>query len=202
MFLFTRARLRVEMIDDDKLRDNLIGDIENVDLLVKASLQMIKDGAIHENSEQIDLKKVIDDCLASAEIEGLPSSAKLPDEFVLEGRRLSLERLFTNLIDNALHYGRGVEIFGHKEPEANELVVQVCDRGPGLSDELKQRVFEPFYRIDRATSAIHVGLGMGIVQSIAQLHGASIELLDREGGGLIVELRFPLSHFVTERNSA
>ena len=163
---------------------------------------MIKDGAIHENSEQIDLKKVIDDCLASAEIEGLPSSAKLPDEFVLEGRRLSLERLFTNLIDNALHYGRGVEIFGHKEPEDNELVVQVCDRGPGLSDELKQRVFEPFYRIDRAPSAIHVGLGMGIVKSIAQLHGASIELLDREGGGLIVELRFPLSHFVTERNSA
>jgi len=198
----TRARLRVEMIDDEKLRDNLIGDIENVDLLVKASLQMIKDGAIHENSEQIDLKKVIEDCLASAEIEGLPSSAHLPDEFILEGRRLSLERLFTNLIDNALHYGRGVEIFGHKELEANELVVQVCDRGPGLNDELKQRVFEPFYRIDKAPSAIHVGLGMGIVKSIAQLHGASIELLDRDGGGLIVELRFPLSHFVTERNSA
>jgi signal transduction histidine kinase len=190
------------MIDDDTLRDNLIGDIENVDLLVKASLQMIKDGAIHENSEQIDLKQVIEAALASAEIEGLPSSAALPDGFILEGRRLSLERLFTNLIDNALHYGRGVEIFGHKDLDANELVVQVCDRGPGLSDELKQRVFEPFYRIDKAPSSVHVGLGMGIVQSIAQLHGASIELLDREGGGLIVELRFPLSHFVTERNSA
>ena len=71
-------------------------------------------------------------------------------------------------------------------------MVQVCDRGPGLSDDMKARVFEPFFRVQRQPSAVHVGLGMGIVQSIADLHGASIELKDREGGGLIVELAFPL----------
>jgi signal transduction histidine kinase len=67
---------------------------------------------------------------------------------------------------------------------------------------MKQRVFEPFYRIDKQPSSIHVGLGMGIVKSIAQLHGAEIQLLDRPGGGLIVEIRFPLSHFVTEGQSS
>jgi len=53
-------------------------------------------------------------------------------------------------------------------------------------------VFEPFYRVQRQPSSVHVGLGMGIVQSIAQLHGASITLKDRPRGGLNVELGFPL----------
>ncbi|QJD71637.1 ATP-binding protein [Marinobacterium sp. LSUCC0821] len=198
----TRARLRAEMIDDDHIRDGLVGDLENLEMLVKASLQMIKDAAIHENIETVDLNRLIQGCLASAKIEGLPCEASLPAKFEIEGRRLSLERLFTNLIDNALHYGRGVEIYGEIAADTNELVVQVCDRGPGLSDAMKQRVFEPFYRIDKQPSSIHVGLGMGIVKSIAQLHGADTLLLDRPGGGLIVEIRFPLSHFVTEGQSS
>lgn len=198
----TRARLRAELIDDEALKNSLIGDLENLEMLVKGSLQIIKEGAIHENTEDIDLKQLIERCLDSARIEDLPCTSNLPMDFHLEGRRLSLERLFTNLIDNALHYGRGVEIFGWEDQESAELITQVCDRGPGLSDEMKARVFEPFFRIDKAPSSVHVGLGMGIVQTIAQLHGAAIELKDREGGGLIVEVRFPLSHFVTEGQSS
>lgn len=198
----TRARLRAEMIDNQPLRDALIGDLENLETMVKASLQMIKEGAIHENSELIDLNALIRRCLDSARVVDLPCEARLPTDFFLEGRRLSLERLFTNLIDNALHYGRGVEIEGFTDRAADELVVQVLDRGPGLSDQMKARVFEPFFRIDKAPTSVHVGLGMGIVRSIAQLHGASIALQDRPGGGLIVEVRFPLSHFVTERQSS
>ena len=198
----TRARLRAELIDDHSVRDSLIGDLENLEMLVKASLQMIKDAAIHENIESVDLAQLIDRSLDSARIEGLPCRSNLPAKFTLEGRRLSLERLFTNLIDNALHYGRGVEVFGSINYNDQELIVQVCDRGPGLNDELKQKVFEPFYRIDKSPSSVHIGLGMGIVRSIAQLHGATVDLKDRHGGGLVVEVRFPLSHFVTEGQSS
>ncbi len=197
----TRARLRAEMVEDDVIRDGLVGDLENLDVMVKASLQMIKDGDIHENTQLVDLRKLIESCLKSAQVEGLPCHSSLPQNFQLEGRPLALERLFTNIIDNALHYGRGVEVFGTVEPDQEALVVQVCDRGPGLSNEQKNRVFKPFYRVDKAPSSVHAGLGMGIVKSIAQMHGASIELKDREGGGLIVELRFPLSHFVTLRTA-
>lgn len=189
----TRARLRAELITDDPLRAKLIGDLENLDMLVKASLQIIKDGAIHENSTQINFNQLINRCLDSARIEGLPCSAQVSKDLEFEGRPMALERLFTNLIDNALHYGRGVEIFGFREIDSGNIILQVCDRGPGLTDEQKSQVFEPFYRVQRAPSTVHVGLGMGIVKTIAQLHGASVELQDRSGGGLIVELRFPFT---------
>ena len=117
---------------------------------------------------------------------------------MLYGRPLSLERLFSNLVDNAIHYGRSVEIEGWTDLEGQQLVVQVCDRGPGLSEVQKQKVFQPFYRLDRQPTTIHAGLGLGIVQNIVQLHGAQIELKDRQGGGLIVEVRFPLSQFDTQ----
>ena len=186
----TRARLRAELINDEPLREALTGDLENLEALVKASLQMIKDGAIHENSERVNLKDLIERCLNSARIADLPCRSNITEELWMTGRPLSLERLFTNLIDNALHYGRAAEVNGWREKET--LVIAVCDRGPGISKDLKERVFEPFFRIDKAPTSVHVGLGMGIVRSIAQLHGASVELKDRHPTGLIVELRFPL----------
>ena len=180
------------MLDNELERDPIIQDLENLENLVVATLQMLKEGAIHENTKRVDLRSLIIRCLDSACVAGLPASHHLPDDFYLEGRPLSLERLFSNLIDNAIHYARGVEVYGSINATKQLLVVQVCDRGPGLSKEMKARVFEPFFRIKRQPSAVHVGLGMGIVQSIAQLHGANIELKDREGGGLIVEIAFPL----------
>ena len=192
----TRARLRAELIDSSEQRESLINDLDNLDALVKASLQMMKEGAIHENTTRVDLRKLLIRCLDSACVVDIPSTLDVPDSFVLDGRPLSLERLFTNLVDNAIHYGRSVEVVGWYE-EDQKVIVQVRDRGPGLTDELKQRVFEPFFRVDRQPTSVHAGLGMGIVRSLAQLHGASIRLLDRPGGGLIVEVGFPTSQFVT-----
>lgn len=186
----TRARLRAELIEDKTLKVSLIGDLKNLETLVKATLQMIKEGDIHENSEPINLTKLIDRCLDSARIEGLPCINNIAEDLWLNGRPLSLERLFTNLIDNALHYGRSVIVTGRKEED--HLILAVCDDGPGIKPELQERVFEPFYRINKAPTSIHVGLGMGIVRSIAQLHGASIELKNGVPNGLIVEIRFPL----------
>lgn len=185
----TRARLRSELIEDDSLRDALNGDLENLEALVKASLQMIKDGAIHENTEPVNLRTLLERCLASAAIEDLPCVSNIHQDLWIEGRPLSLERLFTNLIDNALHYGRAAEITGWKQEQ--EIVIEVSDRGPGISSQMKERVFEPFFRIDKQPSSVHVGLGMGIVRSIAQLHGAQLRLKDRKPKGLTVEIRFP-----------
>lgn len=188
----TRARLRAEMLDNESEREPIIKDLENLETLVVATLQMLKEGAIHENSRRVDLRALIIRSLESAYIADIPVRYDLPAVFFIEGRPMSLERLFANLIDNAMHYARGVEVIGWLDADRKRLIVQVCDRGPGLSDAMKAKVFEPFYRVQRQPSSVHVGLGMGIVQSIAQLHGASIELKDRPGGGLIVEIGFPL----------
>jgi len=143
------------------------------------------------------LRALLARCLEAAEIAKLPYALRVPELFEIEGRPLSLERLFSNLIDNALHYGRSVEVEGNVDRAAESVVIQVMDRGPGIVDELKAQVFEPYFRSGHQPSSVHVGLGLGIVRTIAQLHGGTVELKDRNGGGLCVIVSLPVSHIVT-----
>ena len=190
----TRARLRAEMVDDTR-RDDLITDLDNLDVMLKGVLQMLKEGAIHENAESIDLTQLLRDSVKNASITDFPCSLKVTEDLRLTGRRLALERVFSNLIDNALHYAHGVEIQTSHHPD--KIIVDVLDRGPGIPDALKTKVFEPYYRRNLEPNPIHVGLGLGIVRSLVQQQGGDIELLDRAGGGLIVRVTLPLSHFAT-----
>ena len=193
----TRARLRAEMLPPAQ-GEPLIRDLENLDVMVKGALQMMKEGAIHENAEPVELEPLLSQCLQSATVAGVPSSLSCDPDLVIHGRRLALERVFANLIDNAVHYGRSIDVTARDADGS----IEVCfkDRGPGLSDELKTRVFDPYFRANHNPSTIHVGLGMGIVRSLIQQHGGTIELLDRTGGGLVVRLLLPLSHFDTNGN--
>ncbi|MBT59792.1 MAG: hypothetical protein CL393_09755 [Acidiferrobacteraceae bacterium] len=186
----TRARLRAEMIKDESKRNALIGDLDNLETMVKGSLQMMKEGAIHENTETVDLRLLLLHCINKAKVVGLPASLNIPQDLRLEGRPMALDRLFTNLIDNALSYGNEVEVRGEKS--GDEIRIYIMDRGEGLSDEQKERVFEPYYRIDKESTKAHVGLGMSIARSLANLHGGDLDLTDRPGGGLVVEVHFPL----------
>jgi len=184
----TRARLRAEMISDTDQKEALIGDLENLETMVKGSLQMMKDDAIHENAQRIDLSQLLLDLAAKNQIYGLPIELDIQPGLSIDGRAMALQRLFTNLVDNALAYGRAVTIMAQAKAEG--IVIRIMDPGPGLSDADKARVFEPYYRIDQKPSGDHVGLGLSIARSIANLHGGELELKDRPGGGLMVEVYF------------
>ena len=193
----TKAKLRIEMLGDIDVKTKLLRDLGDLETMVKASLQMVKDAAIHENTEQTDLVKVLKRCLEAAQVAELPFTLDVPENLIIDCRPLSIERLFTNLVDNALHYGRSVDIRAYRDDMQTAVIVEVMDRGPGIPDEHKTQVFEPYFRSGHKPSSIHVGLGLGIVKTIAQLHGGDITLCDRRGGGLRVMVRLPLSHFVT-----
>ena len=132
--------------------------------MVKASLQMVKDGAIHENTEPTDLVKVLGRCLEAAQVANVPFTLDSPDTLILDCRPLSIERLFTNLVDNAVHYGRSVTVRAYRDDSERAVIVEVMDRGPGIPDEQKSQVFEPYFRSGHKPSSIHVGLGLGIVK--------------------------------------
>ena len=184
----TRARLRAEMISDTDQKQALIGDLENLETMVKGSLQMMKDDAIHENAKRIDLSQLLLDLAANNQIYGLPIELDIQPGLVIDGRSMALQRLFSNLVDNALAYGKAVKIVAKANPQGT--LISIMDPGPGLSDADKARVFEPYYRINQKPSGDHVGLGLGIARSIANLHGGELELKDRRGGGLMVEVYF------------
>lgn len=186
----TRARLRVESIKDDTIKESLIGDLDYLGTMVTGSLQIISDGIEFEHTSDIDLTEMLGAILKKEEILGLPIKFDMKKNITMKGRSLAIERLFSNLINNAMTYGKGVEVKGKKQH--NGIFIEIMDNGPGLSDADKENVFKPYYRLEHKLSESHSGLGMGIARSIANIHGGELELKDRTGGGLIVEVYFPL----------
>ena len=186
----TRARLRVEGIEDTSIKEDLIGDLDYLETMVKSSLQIMTEGVEHENASKIDLAKMLEAILKKEKILGLPIKINIVGKITMKGRAVALERLFSNLINNALTYGQGVEVTGKKKKTG--IFIQIKDKGPGLSNADKEKVFKPYYRLESKLNDSHSGLGMGIARNIANVHGGELELKDRKGGGLIVEVYFPV----------
>jgi signal transduction histidine kinase len=115
--------------------------------------------------------------------------------FEMQGVAKLLRRLIRNLLENAGRYGaikgpEDVSVVCIKEE--THLLIQVCDRGPGVPLAYRDKIFEPFFRLPGASErAGSVGLGLALVKSIAQRHGGQVSCQDREGGGSCFEVRLP-----------
>lgn len=112
-------------------------------------------------------------------------------DVVVQGVAKLLRRAIRNLLENARRYSSGpvdVQVLR----EGGLVTLRVCDRGPGVPAELRERIFEPFYRLPGASEREGgVGLGLALVRSIAQRHHGSVHCEDREGGGACFVLRLP-----------
>jgi signal transduction histidine kinase len=102
----------------------------------------------------------------------------------------------TNLLDNAVKYsdpGGPVEVTG--EAVDGRLVVQIVDHGIGIPSRDLERIFERFYRVDKARSRATggTGLGLSIVRHVAQLHGGEVTVTSTEGEGSTFRLVLPLA---------
>jgi len=103
--------------------------------------------------------------------------------------QMALRRAVTNLVDNALrHAGEPVEIASRDEDGAT--VIEVADRGPGVPASEAERLKQPFTRLDASRGGPGgSGLGLAIVDRVARAHGGTLDLLPREGGGLVARIR-------------
>lgn len=105
-----------------------------------------------------------------------------------------LNRLFTNLLDNAIKYSEaGGRVDVTATEDAESVTVSVADSGAGIPLAQREKIFEPFYRIDksRSRSIGGAGLGLSICKMAAEKHDAVIVVGDREGGGAVICVRFP-----------
>ncbi|MDH3759422.1 MAG: ATP-binding protein [Gammaproteobacteria bacterium] len=148
--------------------------------------------------EQVDLgqvcQRVVDALRPQAEAKNLQVELLLSREnCLLEGAESLLDSLVSNLLDNAIRYsGPGCRIRLRCYRAANNLLLAVDDSGPGLDAEQRQKVLARFYRAADTNSA-GAGLGLSIVETIAQIHDARIVLSDSDLGGLCVTVQFKLS---------
>ncbi len=131
--------------------------------------------------------------LAAEECARLDAELRLDDgarAVMVEGVSRLLRRVIRNLLENARRYSHG-EIVMNVRREGRRAVLTVADRGPGVPPELRERIFEPFYRLPGASEREGgVGLGLALVRSITQRHGGNVRCEGREGGGarFVVEL--------------
>ena len=103
----------------------------------------------------------------------------------------SIKRCLTNLIDNALAYGKKTEVFTKKT--MSNIIILVDDDGPGIPENEYQNVLKPFYRIDksRGQNKLGVGLGLSIANDIIRSHGGNISMEKSEMNGLRVKISLP-----------
>jgi signal transduction histidine kinase len=113
-------------------------------------------------------------------------------EMVVPGVAKLLRRAVRNLLENARRYGAG-EVTVHVHQDGAHAILTVSDRGPGVPDNLQNRIFEPFYRLPGASERDGgVGLGLALVKSIAQRHGGTAICRNRPGGGASFALQLPI----------
>ena len=115
------------------------------------------------------------------------------DDCFVQGNGALLQSLLRNIVDNAIRYSPlngQVKIECLKEQD--KVIIQISDSGPGIPLELRERVTERFYRVT-GSGQQGSGLGLSIVDKIAQLHSAQWQLLDSDLGGLCVHFEFPLT---------
>jgi heavy metal sensor kinase len=156
-------------------------------------------GAMTLAAEPIDLRAVVDDAVpalhALAEqrhttLTRTPSPEPLP----IHGNPPMLLRVLLNLVDNATrHGGTGVHVTVAATRDGSSAVLTVADDGVGIAPEDQTRIFDRFYRADRARSGEGTGLGLALVRSIVELHHGTIAVDSAPGRGSRFRVRLPLA---------
>jgi signal transduction histidine kinase len=160
--------------------DRLVGD-----LFAYSRAEYANDGYA---DEPVDLSEIARRVAETAELGGLRLDVVTNGPVRLTGDPVALERVLTNLLDNAVRHART-----HVELRVSGRSVQVTDDGPGFAPEDLPHVFEPLFRGDRARAATTggAGLGLAIARRLVRAHGGEVEAANRTAGGARVTVTLP-----------
>jgi len=191
----SRIRLGIEMLQDKgdaALTSGLVQDIDDIDAAINQFLDFARVGQGEAVVGDGDLNAIVRSTGERYARIGKSVTMQLAELPPLPLRPLAIQRLVTNLIDNALRHGNG-EVEVRTTVENGRAVIDVLDRGPGIPVEAVERMMRPFTRMDSARAGSGTGLGLAIVTRIAHVHGGDVKLAPREGGGLHARVTLPLA---------
>ncbi|MGE5386907.1 MAG: ATP-binding protein [Betaproteobacteria bacterium] len=188
----TRLRLEAEMsVADETSRAEIVADIAQMESVIAQFLDYAR-GEQGEAATPANPTAMLEEIAARENRPGRDLSARIAPLPACLLRQRALRRAVTNLVDNAFKYG-SLEVELNASAENGILMIEVCDRGPGIPPGDTERVKRPFTRLDEARGgATGTGLGLAIVERIARLHDGKFNLLPRPGGGLIARLELPI----------
>ncbi len=200
----TRLKMAVSMLEDaappqrDRLRQEIHANIAELDALVEEVLLASRLDAAQEalHREPVDLLALAAEEAArvQAVVEGHAEGDAGGRPLIVQGDERLLRRAVRNLLENARRYGGDdVLVLVRRAALPGGAEVRVCDRGPGVPEAWRERIFEPFLRLPgHAEREGGVGLGLSLVRQIALRHGGQARCEPREGGGSCFSLTLPM----------
>jgi signal transduction histidine kinase len=187
----TRLRLRADLVEDEEQRQKILADLEQMEAMIAATLSFAREDFSQEPQKPFGLAVLLRDLCDDAADSGHAAVYEGAPSLAYRGRPVALKRVFTNLIDNAVNYGKAAKV--SLSAVAGQATVSVEDQGPGIPEDQQEKVFAPFYRLEgsRGRDTGGVGLGLASVRSIVRAHGGEVALTNRSEGGLKVTVTLP-----------
>ena len=184
----TRLKLQLSFLKDKEISKKMSNDIDDMEKMLNDYLQF-SSSQINEKTESFELHLLLKEIISHYEQNKI--NILINDKITFNGRLISIKRCINNILNNAVSYGKEINVIMKKT--MNNIVIFVDDDGPGIPDHEKENVLKPFYRMDesRSQNKSGVGLGLSIASDIIRSHGGNILLETSPQKGLRVKISLP-----------
>ena len=185
----TRLKLQIELLNKNQKLNSLKEEIIEMEKMINEYLDFASN-QYSQPIEKFNIIQLIQNLIDKSFKKNI--KIKSPKNLIFSGRKNLIRRCIANIINNSQKYSENILITCKKIKK--NIQINIDDDGPGIADEHKEKVFRPFYRIDKSRSLkdSNVGLGLSIVEDIVNSHGGTVKLLNNpKGKGLRVSLSFP-----------
>jgi len=189
----TALRVRVETAVEGADRDRMVKTIDDMQKMLDDILSLARVGREREPPQRVDLAALADAALDDFEETGAPVERGDMPRAVVTVHPRAVRRALTNLVENAVKYGRRATV--SLRVEGQNAVLAVADEGPGIPQDRIADMLQPFTRLEasRSRDTGGTGLGLAIVRAVASAEAGWLHLSNRPEGGLLAELGLPLA---------
>jgi signal transduction histidine kinase len=186
----TAMRINLEFVQEEELREGLQQNLDELQELTEQVLAAAR-GASGEAKRNVDLSALVESLCADLDDLGEPVTWQNHAPAPVSCRPNEIRRAVRNLVENAVAYGNKAEVQIAASSDGYDIVIE--DDGPGIPEDERVRVFEPFVRLESSRNAATGGTGLGLTlaKAIAEGHGGAIVLENRPNGGLRARMHLP-----------
>jgi len=187
----TRLRLRSEYVEDETRRAETLRDLDQMQSMLESVLSLFRSGSAGRPT-LVDAAALLQMICEQFSDFGHAVTYEGSDRFTLVMRPEEISRAVTNLVENAVRFGTVVTV--RLAVSSDQATIEVSDDGPGIPDERKPAMLEPFVRGEEARTMDETsgfGLGLSIAQAVVHAHGGTLSLHDNDPHGLLARIVIP-----------